>query len=67
MSDHVLMPNVKNIYYNQSCNFTLEIYAYRLLSKSELLEASLVFKRQNGWSVFPHNKKYKTYLMNDQN
>ena len=62
MSEQFSMPSVKNVYYNKPLNFTLEIYAYRLLQKSELLQAAEIFKVQRGWSTFPKNKKYKCFM-----
>lgn len=62
MSDNVPFPNVKNIYYNKPLNFTLEIYAYRLLTKAELLQAAEIYRVQRGWSTFPKNKIHKCFL-----
>lgn len=62
MSDSVPFPNVKNIYYNKPLNFTLEIYAYRLMTKAELLQAAEIYRVQRGWSAFPKNKIHKCFL-----
>lgn len=53
------IPTVKSVYYNKPCDFTLEIVAYRKLTKDEILQAAQIFKRRNHWSTFPHGKKYK--------
>lgn len=57
--------NVKSVYYNKPCDFTLEIYAYRKLTKDEILQAAQLFKIQNKWSTFPHGKKYKWYATHE--
>ena len=58
-------PNVKSVYYNKPCEFTLEIYAYRKLTKDEILQAAKLFKIQNKWSTFPHGKKYKWFATHE--
>ncbi len=58
-------PNVKSVYYNKPCDFTLEIYAYCKLTKDEILQAAQLFKIQNKWSTFPHGKKYKWYATHE--
>lgn len=55
------IPTVKSVYHNKSCNFTLEIYAYRKLTKEEILQAAQIFKSRKHWSTFPRGKKYKWY------
>ena len=62
MSDYIPIPNVKNVYYNKPLNFTLVIYAYRLLTKAELLQAAEIYKVQRGWSLFPQNAKHKCFV-----
>lgn len=45
MSDYMEIPNVPNSYYNKARNFTLTIYAYRKMNKSEILTFAETFKR----------------------
>lgn len=59
------MPNIKSVYYNKPCNFTLEIYAYRKLTHSEILQAVQIFKNQNHLSSLPHNKKFVWYATHE--
>ena len=61
MSDKIPMPGVKNIFRDRKRNFTLEIYAYRKLSREEILQFVSLCMRQNGWSSIPRNKKCKCY------
>lgn len=55
----VLIPNVPNVYYNKARNFKLVIYAYRKLSKSEILLYAASFKRNMNWENFPFNGNYE--------
>lgn len=55
----VPIPNVPNTYYNKAYNFKLIIYAYRKMSKSEILLYAESFKRNMNWKNYPLNSNYE--------
>lgn len=61
------LPNVKNFYYDKTRNFKLIIYAYRKLSKAEILLSVEMYKRRNKLKYLPNNKtaKWITTFGND--
>ena len=63
MSDYLEIPAVPNFYYNKPRNFSLTIYAYRKMSKSEILTFAEAFKRNKNWSNYPLNGRYETTVI----
>lgn len=62
MPDYMEIPNVPNSYYNKARNFSLTIYAYRKMNKSEILTFAEAFKRNMNWKTYPLNGRYETRI-----